>query len=88
MSNTVSKTTEDADAADIADMLIEVERGRLQHQIDACLERHGGDRQAAVTGSWIGISYLFARDIVRALDYAEREIARLRASVKEVHHAN
>lgn len=79
--------TTGADAADIADMLIEVERERLQHRINACLERHGGDRQAAITGSGIGISFLFAKDIVRALTHAEQEIGRLRALAKEVPHA-
>lgn len=43
---------------------------RLQMRIDAMLERDGSE-QAAITGSGIGISYLFAKQLLAALKSAE-----------------
>jgi len=64
-------------------MLIEIERARVQHRIDTYLKYHDGNVASAVVGSGIGISYLFAKDIVKALDYAAREISRLRGMCKQ-----
>lgn len=58
----------------IVDTLIGANRFRMQGRVDACLERHGGDVQAATTGTGIGISLGFARDIVSTFDAAERAI--------------
>lgn len=67
-----------SDAGDIADLLIESIKFRMQCRVDACLARHGGDGKAATTSSGIGISYGFAREIVRTLERAAAEIERLR----------
>jgi hypothetical protein len=47
---------------------------RIQSRIDGCLERHGGDEQAAITGIGIGISYLFAKELARTLRLAREAI--------------
>jgi hypothetical protein len=69
------------DAADIADLLIETTRFRMQCRVDACLERNDNDVRAASESAGIGISYGLGLDIVRALDHAEAEIARLRGEM-------
>ena len=61
---------------------LEATQFRMQCRVDACLERHGGDVNAATTGTGIGISFLFGQDIVAALSAAAREIERLRVVVR------
>jgi hypothetical protein len=82
MENPATEPT-DADRSDIADLLIESTRFRMQCRVDACLERHGNNVADAVVSRGIGISYLFAQDIVRALESAAAEIGRLRGVASE-----
>jgi hypothetical protein len=67
----------------MTDMVIGPQKFRLQSRVDACLERAGCDHQKAAESSGIGISYGFARDLVRTLEHAERELFRLRQIVGE-----
>ena len=46
--------------------------GRMQHRVDSCLERHGGDAQRACESSGIGISWQFAKEVARALNAAAK----------------
>jgi len=53
---------------------------RVKSRIDAIVERDGSE-QAAVEGSGVGISYLFARDIYRALGGAHCQIGHMRDEI-------
>lgn len=46
---------------------------RMQCRVDVCLERNGGDEQAATTSSGIGISYGFAHEIARTCERAAEQ---------------
>lgn len=66
------------EAGDLADLLIESTRFRMQCRVDSCLDKCGGNVGDAIVGRGVGISYLFAKDVVSALERAASEIARLR----------
>jgi hypothetical protein len=68
---------------EIASMLLRTTASRMQGRVDAIVERDGCI-DAAVTGRGVGISYLFARDIVRACENGEKEIERLRRLLQDV----
>jgi hypothetical protein len=66
----------DALAAEYTPILLRTTASRMQMRVDAILERDLTE-QAAVEGRGAGISYLFAKDIVRALEAGHDEIERL-----------
>lgn len=62
------------DETEITELLLTTTAFRMQCRVDSCLERNGGDEQAAVTSNGVGISYLFAREIVSACERASRDL--------------
>lgn len=76
------------EAADITELLLSTAAFRMQCRVDACLERNGGDEQAAITSSGVGISYLFASEIARTCDRAAEQIATANAEIERVKDAN
>ena len=53
--------------SEYAPMLLRTTAARMQMRIDAILERDG-DQKVAIEGRGCGISFLFCRDIVHALE--------------------
>lgn len=70
-------------AADVALLLLRTTADRMQSRVDAIVERDGSV-DAAVTGRGVGISYLFARNIVRACTNGERKIEMLLSVLQDV----
>src|SRR6185437_6397308 len=71
---------DDPDAIDMLLLRLASTGFRVQCRIDAIVERDGSE-QAAVKGRGVGISYLFARDICRALDGAHCQIGHMRDEI-------
>lgn len=66
--------------SEYAPMLLRTTAARMQMRIDAILERDG-DQKVAIEGRGCGISFLFCRDIVHALEAGHDEIERLQRAI-------
>jgi hypothetical protein len=72
--------------AEYTPMLLRTTAARMQTRVDAILERDG-DQKIAIEGRGAGIGFLFAREIVHALEAGHDEIERLQSELASLRDA-